>query len=312
MQVKDPDCHRPHGVAVRAQHAARHPLLGPRSGRLEPSPADGSGRTSRKSCCGAVRRVRNDAARHGDPGGRRGALATVPATRRPDRAGAPATVRRLVPAEGQGRSGRGAAGDGRPGGARRRPGSPAAIGRSLTTVSYTVATGPKTVQYFSARMTGGEFAPNREVDQLEWVPVARAAERLTLRVRPRGGDDVRTGARRAVRGGPGAARAGGSAGGLSRRRPAATVGRQGKSAGSGARAGVARVRALAGAQRAVHPLRGHGRPARRVPRPQGRHRADCWARTPTGTTPPAPGNFWFSWPARSPTEARSSRAARAA
>jgi 8-oxo-(d)GTP phosphatase len=54
-----------------------------------------------------------------------------------------------------------------------------AIGRSLTTVSYTVATGPKTVQYFSARMTGGEFAPNREVDQLEWVPVARAAERLT-------------------------------------------------------------------------------------------------------------------------------------
>ncbi len=55
----------------------------------------------------------------------------------------------------------------------------AAIGRSLTTVSYTVATGPKTVQYFSARATGGTFAPNKEVDALEWLPVGKAAERMT-------------------------------------------------------------------------------------------------------------------------------------
>jgi 8-oxo-dGTP pyrophosphatase MutT (NUDIX family) len=55
----------------------------------------------------------------------------------------------------------------------------AAIGRSLTTVSYKANGGPKTVQYFSARRVGGLFTPNKEVDRLEWLPAARAAERMS-------------------------------------------------------------------------------------------------------------------------------------
>ena len=55
----------------------------------------------------------------------------------------------------------------------------AALGRSLTTVSYTTNAGPKTVQYFSARRLGGLFSPNKEVDRLEWLPLARAAERMS-------------------------------------------------------------------------------------------------------------------------------------
>jgi 8-oxo-(d)GTP phosphatase len=55
----------------------------------------------------------------------------------------------------------------------------AAIGRSLTTVSYKVNVGPKTVQYFAARRVGGLFTPNKEVDKLEWLPMAKAAERMS-------------------------------------------------------------------------------------------------------------------------------------
>lgn len=55
----------------------------------------------------------------------------------------------------------------------------AAIGRSLTTVSYKANGGPKTVQYFAARRIGGLFAPNKEVDRLEWLPAAEAAEMMT-------------------------------------------------------------------------------------------------------------------------------------
>jgi 8-oxo-dGTP diphosphatase len=55
----------------------------------------------------------------------------------------------------------------------------AAIGRSLTTVSYKANGGPKTVQYFAAQRMGGLFTPNKEVDKLEWLPAARAAERMT-------------------------------------------------------------------------------------------------------------------------------------
>ena len=49
----------------------------------------------------------------------------------------------------------------------------AAIGRSLTTVSYKANGGPKTVQYFAARRIGGLFTPNKEVDRLEWLPPPR-------------------------------------------------------------------------------------------------------------------------------------------
>jgi len=55
----------------------------------------------------------------------------------------------------------------------------AAIGRSLTTVSYKANGGPKTVQYFAARRVAGLFAPNKEVDKLEWLPAAKAAERMS-------------------------------------------------------------------------------------------------------------------------------------
>jgi 8-oxo-dGTP diphosphatase len=53
------------------------------------------------------------------------------------------------------------------------------LGRALTTVSYTVGGRPKQVQYFSARATGGRFEPNKEVDELRWLPVRTAAELLT-------------------------------------------------------------------------------------------------------------------------------------
>jgi phosphohistidine phosphatase SixA len=38
---------------------------------------------------------------------------------------------------------------------------------------------PKVVDYWSMRMTGGEFAPNDEVDGLEWLSPAQAATRVT-------------------------------------------------------------------------------------------------------------------------------------
>jgi len=55
----------------------------------------------------------------------------------------------------------------------------AAIGRSLTTVSYSTSGGPKTVHYFAARRMCGFFTPNREVDRLEWLPSAKAAELMS-------------------------------------------------------------------------------------------------------------------------------------
>ena len=55
----------------------------------------------------------------------------------------------------------------------------AAIGRSLTTVSYSTSGGPKTVHYFAARRMCGFFTPNREVDRLEWLPPAKAAELMS-------------------------------------------------------------------------------------------------------------------------------------
>ncbi len=58
-------------------------------------------------------------------------------------------------------------------------GYPAVIGRALTSVSYDVPAGPKTVQYFSARRLTGSFAPTKEVDKLEWLPPEHAHERMT-------------------------------------------------------------------------------------------------------------------------------------
>lgn len=55
----------------------------------------------------------------------------------------------------------------------------AAIGRILTSVSYQVPAGPKTVQYFAARRQSGSFSPSQEVDKLEWLPPQGAREKLT-------------------------------------------------------------------------------------------------------------------------------------
>jgi len=55
----------------------------------------------------------------------------------------------------------------------------AVIGRALTTVSYSVGGRGKTVEYFAARRIDGAFAPNKEVDRLEWLPVAVARARMT-------------------------------------------------------------------------------------------------------------------------------------
>jgi 8-oxo-dGTP diphosphatase len=54
-----------------------------------------------------------------------------------------------------------------------------AIGRALTSVSYTVPAGLKNVQYFSARRLNGSFTPNKEVDEVRWMPIEAAAEQLT-------------------------------------------------------------------------------------------------------------------------------------
>jgi 8-oxo-dGTP diphosphatase len=57
------------------------------------------------------------------------------------------------------------------------------LGADLGTVDYVVTKGgltrPKRVRYWAMRWTGGEFAPSDEVDELRWLPIADAGERLT-------------------------------------------------------------------------------------------------------------------------------------
>jgi broad specificity phosphatase PhoE/8-oxo-dGTP pyrophosphatase MutT (NUDIX family) len=54
-----------------------------------------------------------------------------------------------------------------------------AVGRALTTVSYSVGGGPKMVDYFAARCRSGAFVPNKEVDRLEWLPIGAARAQMT-------------------------------------------------------------------------------------------------------------------------------------
>ncbi len=54
-----------------------------------------------------------------------------------------------------------------------------ALGRHLAITSYRSTGRPKLVHYWAARLLGGEFAVNSEVDQLRWVPVAEAATLLS-------------------------------------------------------------------------------------------------------------------------------------
>ena len=54
-----------------------------------------------------------------------------------------------------------------------------ALGRHLAITSYRATGRPKLVHYWAARLLGGEFAANSEVDQLRWVPVAEATTLLS-------------------------------------------------------------------------------------------------------------------------------------
>ena len=58
-------------------------------------------------------------------------------------------------------------------------GQGAILGRRLDVVSYPIEQGVKKVHYWTARSTGGEFAPGSEVDELVWLPLAEAKDRLT-------------------------------------------------------------------------------------------------------------------------------------
>ncbi|MFF9478145.1 NUDIX hydrolase [Streptomyces sp. NPDC014733] len=53
------------------------------------------------------------------------------------------------------------------------------LGPRLPTVHYVVEGRPKEVRYWAAEATGGGFLPNREVDQLLWLPPAAARARVT-------------------------------------------------------------------------------------------------------------------------------------
>jgi 8-oxo-dGTP diphosphatase len=53
------------------------------------------------------------------------------------------------------------------------------LGRHLNTVRYSVDGAAKQVDYFAARVIGGQFEPNEEVDELRWLTVPQAREILT-------------------------------------------------------------------------------------------------------------------------------------
>ena len=58
-------------------------------------------------------------------------------------------------------------------------GQRAQLGRRLARISYPIPVGTKHVHYWAARALGGEFTPSSEVDEMLWVPVTDAADRLT-------------------------------------------------------------------------------------------------------------------------------------
>lgn len=57
-------------------------------------------------------------------------------------------------------------------------GQHALLGRRLGTVDYPIQQGIKKVRYWAARGLGGDFVPNREVDDLVWLPVPDAMKEL--------------------------------------------------------------------------------------------------------------------------------------
>ena len=133
--------------------------------------------------------------------------------------------------------------------------------------------------------TGGAFAPNAEVDELEWLPPGRRGRAAHLRVRPRRAGRVRR-ARGAVRGprcSSGTRRPGTASAATATTRCARWTPRG--AAGAALGRVPARCSGRTGCHRAVRSL-----PRRRSSRsPDARRHADrstsrCSARTPTGTT----------------------------
>ncbi len=54
------------------------------------------------------------------------------------------------------------------------------LGAELISVSYVDRKGrPKSVRYWASVVRSGQFEPNREVDEIRWLPVPEATERLT-------------------------------------------------------------------------------------------------------------------------------------
>lgn len=55
------------------------------------------------------------------------------------------------------------------------------LGARLGSTRYLVRWGQKVAHYWAARPEGGSFSPSEEVDELRWLPVAKAADLLTHR-----------------------------------------------------------------------------------------------------------------------------------
>lgn len=53
------------------------------------------------------------------------------------------------------------------------------LGRHIDSISYETSSSLKVVHYFAGRVADGEFAVNKEVDNLDWLPVSKARARLT-------------------------------------------------------------------------------------------------------------------------------------
>ena len=63
---------------------------------------------------------------------------------------------------------------------REETGLRCTLGRELATTEYRDNKGrPKVVRYWLMSVDGGEFAPNDEVDEVRWLAVAEAVEKLT-------------------------------------------------------------------------------------------------------------------------------------
>src|SRR5699024_10341049 len=57
-------------------------------------------------------------------------------------------------------------------------GHQAHLGRKLGAMSYPIQQGVKKVRYWAARSVGGEFMASSEVDDLVWLPVSDAMQKL--------------------------------------------------------------------------------------------------------------------------------------